>query len=155
LRFCSWPARSRPGPSTTSCRALSSKLQSLHLDAPNPPWGEDDPPAVTIYDINMVEIDSKTVDAGESFTLIGAAQGNIPFGFFWLLSVDGNTVVINETSYLIDFILDEPGDYIITLEVIDVNGLKGSDSVAITVLPNDPVPVEKATWGAIKVMYAQ
>jgi hypothetical protein len=134
---------------------LKVKLEQLRLTTPNPPGGgEDDPPVVTIFDINMVEIDAMTVDQLEPFTLIGYAVGNVPFFYYWLLEHDGETTVIAaDTSYLIDYMLSEPGDYIIAFLVTDVNGLEGSDSVMVIVTSSDPVPVQETTWGQIKALY--
>jgi hypothetical protein len=95
-----------------------------------------------------------TVDQLEPFTLIGYAVGNVPFFYYWLLEHDGETTVIAaDTSYLIDYMLSEPGDYIIAFLVTDVNGLEGSDSVMVIVTSSDPVPVQETTWGQIKALY--
>ena len=136
---------------------LRVKLEQWRQTTPNPPGGgEDDPPVVTIFDINMVEIETLTVDEMELFTLIGFAVGNIPFFYYWLLTQNGSTEVISgETQHLIDYALFSPGDYTIILSVIDANGLEGSDSVAITVNDSSPVPVQESTWGAIKAMYTK
>jgi len=134
---------------------LKVKLEQLRLTTPNPPGGgEDDPPVVTIFDINMVEIDALTVDEIEPFTLIGYAVGNVPFFYCWLLVHDGQTTVIAaDTQYLIDYMLSGPGDYIITFAVTDANGLEGSDGVMLSVIRSDPVPVQETTWGGIKALY--
>lgn len=103
--------------------------------------GPSDPPVVTIYDINFVEIDALTVNASEAFTLIGAAVGNNPLYYHWLQTADGNTVaIVDGVQYLVDYMIADPGDYVLTLSVIDVNGYEGSDEVSVTVLPVEAPP---------------
>jgi hypothetical protein len=106
--------------------------------------GNVDPPAVTVYDINMVAIDAITVNAGAPFTLIGYVVGNVPLYYYWYrIAGDGTTDLISEgTPYLLDYVINEPGDYVIRLYVIDGNALTGSDQVSVTVLPVETAPVE-------------
>jgi len=107
--------------------------------------GEDDPPLVLVYDIDMVEIDQLTVDAGESFTLIGRALGAIPFVYRWFRIENGSSYEVTQQAnpqYLIDHAIQTPGEYLIVFEVTDVNGLVGSDQVAVTVEGPSVVDVE-------------
>jgi hypothetical protein len=111
--------------------------------------GGGEPPVVTIYDITHAAIDTMTVEPDEQFTLIGVATGDIPLYYFWY---EGELIATG--NMLADYSFSDPGDYVITLEVIDRNGLSGSDSVFVIVQGGGvPVPIQVTTWGRIKALY--
>ncbi len=90
--------------------------------------GGGDPPVVTIYDMTPAPVEVITVEVDEQFTLLGSATGDIPLYYFWY-----EDELIATGFMLIDYSFSEPGEYIITLEVVDCNGLTGSDTVLIIV----------------------
>ena len=110
--------------------------------------GAGGPPVVTIYYLTTMEaIDSLAVNVDEMFTLVGSAVGDTPLRYFWY-----EDVLLATGSVLMDYSFSEPGDYVITLEVIDRNGLSGFDSVFV-IVQGVPVPIQATTWGRIKALY--
>jgi len=91
----------------------------------------DDPPTVEIYNFDGEIVTEMTIFANEQFTLVGMATGNQPLLRYWKL--DGTDISVSSVLY---YTISVPGVYTLTLLVTDVNGLEGSSSVAVTVLPS-------------------
>jgi hypothetical protein len=102
-------------------------------------------PEVTIYDLNMNEIDALTVTAGEPFTLIGVARGDTPFLYHWFQIKDGvQESIADGTSYLIDHVISATGEYLVIFEVTNVYGYPGRDSAVVTVEAAPPAVLDVA-----------
>ena len=110
----------------------------------------EDPPIVEILNLDGLPVDSVQVDVGETFTLIGIVAGNQPFVYTW----EQNGVAFGSTQVIWDHHIELPGAYTIVLTVVDMNGLSGSDTCYVEVVPI-PVPTETLSWGAIKELYRQ
>jgi hypothetical protein len=113
--------------------------------------GGGDPPVVQIYDSTPTEVDSLAIQVGEFFTLYGTAVGDVPLYYYWYLG-EANPQLIATGNLLVDYSIPAVGRYVITLEVIDCNGLPGSDSV-IVIVEEIPVPIQVTTWGRIKALF--
>jgi hypothetical protein len=100
----------------------------------------EDPPVVEILDMNGNSIDALTVDVDEEFTLLAYVTGNQPFIYVWLITESGEMVLIDTIvgSFILTYSIPVAGEYVITLEAEDVNGLTGSDSVVVTVVGDEP-----------------
>jgi hypothetical protein len=111
----------------------------------------DDPPVVTIYQLTpWGPIDSITVHVYEPFTLIGVGSGEIPLYYYWYLG-ESDPELITTGPLLEDYEFSVPGEYVITLELIDVNNYSAYDRVIVDVI--QPVSTEPTTWGLIKELY--
>jgi hypothetical protein len=109
--------------------------------------GGGEPPVVAIYDQIFTEVDILSAEVDELFSLIGTAVGDVPLYYFWY-----EDELIATGNILLDCSFSEPGEYVITLDVVDVNGLTGSDSVLV-IVTGAPVPYQAFTWSRIKAMF--
>jgi hypothetical protein len=119
-----------------------------------PAWSGEpgvDPPVVTIYSDQGVEVDSIAVQIDESFSLIGTAVGEIPLIYYWYVG-ESNPEMIATGRFLVDYSFTQPGEYVITLEVVDCYDLSGFASV-IVIVEEIPVPIQVTTWGRIKALF--
>ena len=107
------------------------------------------PPIATILNIDGIEVDTITVDAGETFTLIGVASGDNPLSFTWY---QDSAVAATGSPVLSDYSIAVPGIHEIVLVVVDVNSLADSDTCYAVVAPV-PVPTRDVSWGAVKELY--
>jgi hypothetical protein len=105
-----------------------------------------EPPIVTILDENFVDTDSITVMYYQYFVLYGTAIGESPLYYFWYYGGD-----IIATGTVLTNKFDDPGEYLLTLEVVDVNGLSGYDTMRVKV-EGIPVSNESVSWGRIKAI---
>jgi len=111
-----------------------------------------DPPVVTIYEVlngtEIVDVEELEVIQNSAFTLLGVATGNAPLYFYWYKEVDPSPQLIG-VGQLLDLNFSEAGIVRIFLEVVDVNGLSGHDSLTVRVI-EPTVPIESSTLGKIK-----
>lgn len=113
--------------------------------------GGGDPPDVTVYGLTpWGPVDSITVLMYEPVTLVGVGGGEMPLYYYWYLG-ESDPALITTGALLEDYMFTAPGEYVITVEVIDVNNYSATDSVIITVL--NQISTELTTWGRIKELY--
>jgi hypothetical protein len=124
-------------------------LSQGHGGAPKYEGG--DPPVVTIYRMTpWGPVDSITVHVYEPFSLFGLGSGAIPLYYYWYLG-ESDPELITTGPLLEDYEFSVPGEYVITVEVIDVNNYSAYDCVIVEVM--QPVSTESSTWGLIKELY--
>ncbi len=110
---------------------LTVLFWSINFSIVRADTGGDPPIIVGFYDDTFSPINQLTVYEDEPFVLYGVAIGDIPLNFFWYES----GILISTVYTVLNYTFEEPGDYLILLEVIDVNGLSTQAEFPVTVLP--------------------
>jgi hypothetical protein len=110
--------------------SLATVASSGSVSAPTAPEMGDtggDPPIVTILNENFTDVEAVSISVDEPLTLIGYAVGQVPLFYYWF---EGDLI---GTGNVLCYIFPEVGEFVVTLEVVDANGLSGFDSVVVTV----------------------